>query len=253
MNKINNKFLLTEDKFMPELHLKQPGFTDGACESFTKHRERIKRFRETGNLKLLKRNELDRACFAHNAAYSNSKDIAKRTISDKTLKVRADEIVWNRGYDSYQIALASMVYKFFDKKTRSGGSVNEQLAEELHKPFTTKFKRRKVYARLKANTWTADLTEMEILSSKNKNIKHLCIMFSLNIFTKYAWVKPLKDEKGKTVINAFIEIEFESNCKPNKLWVDQGREFYNKLTHKWLDNNDILLYFKHNKDKLVTA
>ena len=93
MNKINNKFLLTEDKFMPELHLKQPGFTDGACESFTKYRERIKRFRETGNLKLLKRNQLDRACFAHNAAYSNSKDIAKRTISDKTLKVRADEIV----------------------------------------------------------------------------------------------------------------------------------------------------------------
>ena len=78
-------------------------------------------------------------------------------------------------------------------------------------------------------------------------------MFSLNIFTKYAWIKPLKDEKGKTVINAFIEIEFESNCKPSKLWVDQGREFYNKLTYKWLDNNDILLYFKHNKDKLVTA
>ena len=93
MSKINNKFLLTEDKFMPELHLKQPGITDGACESFTKHREKIKRFRETGNLKLLKRNELDRACFAHNAAFSNSKDIAKRTISDKTLKVRADEIV----------------------------------------------------------------------------------------------------------------------------------------------------------------
>ena len=85
MNKIINKFLLTGDKFMPELHLKQPGFT-GACRSFTKHRERIQKFRETGNLKHLYRNELDKACFAHDAAYSESKDLGKRTISGKILK-----------------------------------------------------------------------------------------------------------------------------------------------------------------------
>ena len=62
---------------------------------------------------------------------------------------------------------------------------------------------------------------------KNKNAKYLlCI---IDVFTKYAWVKPLKDKKGKTVLNHFIEIANEFYRKPNKLWVDQGGEFYNKL------------------------
>ena len=101
---------------MPELHLKQPGFTYSACGPFTKHRERIQKFRETGNLKHLYRNELDKACFAHDAAYSESKDLAKRTISDKILKDGAYEIVRNCNFDGYQRELASMVYKIFDKK-----------------------------------------------------------------------------------------------------------------------------------------
>ena len=73
MNAIINKFLLTGDKFMPELHLKQPGFTYSACGPFTKHRERIQKFRETGNLKHLSRNELDKTCFTHDAAYCDIK------------------------------------------------------------------------------------------------------------------------------------------------------------------------------------
>ena len=77
MNNIINKFLLTGDKFMPEFHLKQPGFTYSACRPFTKHRERIQKFRETGNLKHLYRNELYKACFAHDAASSESKDLVK--------------------------------------------------------------------------------------------------------------------------------------------------------------------------------
>ena len=71
----------------------------------------------------------------------------------------------------YQRTLASMVYKFFDKKTRSGVNINEQLAEELHKPVTESFKRKKVYARFKDNIWAADLADTESLSSKNKNVK----------------------------------------------------------------------------------
>ena len=83
-------------------------------------------------------------------------------------------------------------------------SVNEQLAEELHKPVIKEFKRRKVYARFKDNIWAAGLTEMGSLSSKNKNVKYsLCV---IDVFTKCEWVKPLKDKKGKTVLNAFIEI-----------------------------------------------
>ena len=76
---------MTGDNLLPKLHLKQLGFTYGACGPFTKHCERIKKCRETGNLKHLYRNELDKACFAHDAAYSDSKHLVKRTISDKIL------------------------------------------------------------------------------------------------------------------------------------------------------------------------
>ena len=102
-------------------------------------------------MKHLYRNELDKACFTHNTAHSDSKDLAKRTISDNILKDRAYEIARNSNYDGYQRALGNMVYKFFDKKTGSEIGVNEQLAEELHKPAITKFKRRKVYERFKDN------------------------------------------------------------------------------------------------------
>ena len=75
----------------------------------------------------------------------------------------------------------------------------------------------------------------------------------IDIFTKYAWVKALKDKKGKTFRNAFIEIVNESNSKPNKFWVDQGREFYNKLMQEWLYNNNILMYSKHYEGNSVIA
>ena len=113
MNKFINKFLSTGDKFMPELHLKQPGLTYSACGPFTKHCKRIQKFREICNLKHLYRNESNKACFPHDAAYSDSKDLAKRTISDKILRDKAYKIARNRNYDGHQRALASMVYKFF--------------------------------------------------------------------------------------------------------------------------------------------
>ena len=90
---------------------------------------------------------------------------------------------------------------------------------------------------------------MESFSSKNKNVRYLlCVV---DVFTKYGWVKPLKDRKGKTFLNAFIEIVNESNHKPNKLWVDQGREFYNKLMRKWLDYNNILMCSTYNEGDSV--
>ena len=95
MNEIINKCLFTGDKFMPELHLKRPGFTYSACEPFTKQCERIQRFRHTGNLKHLYSNELDKACFALDAASSEGKDLTKRTIPDKILKDAAYEIAKN--------------------------------------------------------------------------------------------------------------------------------------------------------------
>ena len=114
-----------------------------------------------------------------------------------------------------------------------------------------KSKRRKVYARFKDNIWAADLTEMGSLFSKNKNVKYsLCV---IDVFTKYAWIKPLKYKKDKTVLNAFIKIVNESNCKPTKVWVDQERESSNKLMQEWLDNNDILMYSTYNEGKTLIA
>ena len=128
---------------------------------------------------------------------------------------------------SFYFILASMIYKFFDQKTGSGVSINEQLAEELHKPVINKSSRRKIYARFQDNIWAVDLSETGSLSSNNKDGKYL--LHVIDIFTKYALVKPLKDKKGKTVFNAFIEIVNKYNRKPDKLWVDQGRGSYNKL------------------------
>ena len=86
-----------------------------------------------------------------------------------------------------------MVYNFFDKETGSRVSINEQLAKKLHKPVITKFKKRNVYAGFKDNIWAADLAEMGSLSSNNKNVKYfICVIV---VFTKYAWVKPLKGKK----------------------------------------------------------
>ena len=86
MNGIVNKSLLMGDKFMPEMYLKQPGFTYSACGPFTKNKERIEKFMHTGNINFIYRNELDKACFQHGMAYGKSKDLAKRTQSDKVLR-----------------------------------------------------------------------------------------------------------------------------------------------------------------------
>ena len=102
---------------MPEMHLKQPGFTYSACGPFTKNKERIEKFMQTGNTDFIYTNELDKACFQH-MAYGKSKDLMKRTQSDKVLKDKAFKIANNANYNGYQRGLASMVYKFFDKKSK---------------------------------------------------------------------------------------------------------------------------------------
>ena len=114
MNEIVNKFLLTGDQFMPEMHLKQPEFTYSACGPFTKNKERFQKFKETGDKSYIYRNELDKACFQHDMAYEDFKDIKRRTASDKILRNKAFNIAKNPKYDGYQRGLASMVYKFFD-------------------------------------------------------------------------------------------------------------------------------------------
>ena len=113
MNNVINKSLLAGDKFMPEIYLRQPQFTYSACGPFTIHEQRIQKFKETDDTNYLYKNELDKACFVHDAAYSDSKDITKRTIADKILKNKEFDITKDPKYDGYQRGLASMVYKFF--------------------------------------------------------------------------------------------------------------------------------------------
>ena len=124
MNEIVNKFLLAVDKFMPEMHLKQPVFTYSACGPFTKNKERILKFKETGDTSYIYKNELDKACFQHNMAYGDFKNLVRRTVSDRMLRDIAFNIVKNPKYDAYQRRLASMIYKFFDKKSAGSGIDN---------------------------------------------------------------------------------------------------------------------------------
>ena len=148
MNNIINKFLLAGDKFMPEMHLRQLQFTYSACGPFTKHKQRIQKFKETGDTNYRYKNELDKTCFAHVAAYSDSKDLTKRTVADKILRNRAFNIAKDQKYDGYLRGLASVVYRFFDKKSKESGvkhintklaPQNQQLAEQLHKLIIKKF------------------------------------------------------------------------------------------------------------------
>ena len=134
---------------MPEMHLKQPGFTYSACGPFTKNKERIEKFMQTGNTDFIYKNKLDKACFQHDMAYSKTKDLAQKTQTDKVLRDKSFKIASDPKYDGYQRRLALMVHKFFDKKSSGSGITNKlnyQLANELHTPIIKNFKKRKVYS-----------------------------------------------------------------------------------------------------------
>ena len=237
MNNIINKFLLAGDKFLPEMHLRQPRFVYSACGPFTRHKGRIKEFKRTGDTRYIYRNELDKACFQHDSAYADHKDLINRTEADKLLRDKAYDIASNPEYDGYQRGLASMVYKFFDKKSTGSGiarSSSSILADELHKPIIDKFNKRKVYSLFKDNIWGVDLADMQSLSRKKKGIKYL--LCAIDLYSKYAFVIPLKDKKGISIVNAFNKIIKQSERKPNKIWVDQGGEIYNNVFKKWLSD-----------------
>ena len=130
-----------------------------------------------------------------------------------------------------------MVYKFSDKKSKGCGvnmplEFNEQLAKELHKRIIRNFKKRTVYSRFKDNIWRVDLADMQLISKFNKGFRFLLCV--IDIFSKYAWVVPLKDEKGVSIVDAFQKILDYSNRKPNKIQVDKGSEFYNNSFSKWI-------------------
>ena len=155
--------------------------------------------------------------------YGKSKDLIKRTQSDKVLKGKSFKIANNPEYDGYQRGLASMVHKVFDNKSalldksKKSGIINEpnyQLANELHKPIIRKFKKRKVYSSFKDNIWGVDLADMQSLSKHNRGIKYLLCV--IDLFSKYAWVVPIKDKKETNIVNAFKNV-ISKKKKSNKI------------------------------------
>ena len=272
MNNVINKFLLAGDKFMPEIHLRQPRFVYSACGPFTRHKERIKEFKRTCDTRYIYRNELDKACFQHDSAYAAHKDLINRTEADNVLRDKACDIASNPEYDGYQRGLASMVYTIFDKKSTAEPTAKPRalartdsgfkklkntarnssiLADERRQPIIRKFNKRKVYSQFKDNIWGVNLADMQSLSRKNKTIKYpFC---AIDLYSKYAFVIPLKDKKGISIVNAFNKIIKQSNRKPNKIWVHQGGEFYNNVFEKWLSDNDINMYSTYNEGKSVVA
>ena len=172
MDEIVNKFLLVlaGDKFMPEMHLKQPRFTYSVCGSFTKNREKIQKFKETGDINYIYKNDLDKACFQHDMAYGDFKDLARRAPSDKVFRDKTFNVDKNPKNDGYQ-----------------------KLAEELYKPIIRQFKKRILYSGLKDNILGAALPDMQLISKFIKRFSFLLCV--IDIFSKYAWVIPLKDKK----------------------------------------------------------
>ena len=152
---------------MLEIHLRQPGFTYRACGPFTENKKRIQKFIKTGDSWYSYQSELDKACF--NMAYGDFKDLSRKTASDKILRHKAFNIAKHPKCDGYQCGLASMVFKYFDKKTSGNGIKNEntldqrpsdlatrQLVEELHKPIIRKFNNRNVETPFIDNIWGDD-------------------------------------------------------------------------------------------------
>ena len=121
----------------------------------------------------------------------------------------------------------------------------------MHKPVIKKFEKRKVYSSFKDNIWGVDLVDMQLLSKQNKGINYL--LYVIDLFSKYAFVVPIKDKRGVSIVNALEKKIEQFNRKPNKMWVDQGSEFYNKNFKKWLSGNNIEMYSTFNEGKSVVA
>ena len=146
--------------------------------------KKIQKLSKTGDSRYIYQNELDKACFQHDMAYGDFKDLTRKTASDVILLDQSFDIAKNPKYDRYQRGLGSMVYNFFDKKSTSlvdksapGSGVknenmsNKELADELHKPILKKFRKRKVYSSFIDNIWSTDLADMQLISKFNKGIQ----------------------------------------------------------------------------------
>ena len=213
-------------------------------------------------------NELDKMCKLHDQFYNENKDTNDRNISDVAPAHRADEIARDSNFDDVQRKDARLVsgimktkaYLGFGVKTSSSQESknsrrrpgikkwNEELADELHKPLRRKFQRRQVLVNEIDDVWAADLVEMQEWKKVNKGYRY--ILNVIDCFSKYAWSVPLEDKKGETVLDAFKYIVKISDRKPAYIWVDGGKEFYNKDMTAWLKAENITRYSTHGETQV---
>ena len=196
MNNTINKLLLAGDKFMPEIHLRQPQFTYSACGPFTKHEQRIQKFRETGDTNYIYKNELDKACFVHDAAYSDSKNLTKRTIAYKILKnlkkwLRDNDIViystHNEGKsvvaERFIRTLKSKIYKYMTSISKNVYIDKlDDIVDEYNNTYHTTIKMKP--ADVKDNTYINADKEINNKDPKFKVGDHVRTSKYKNIFAK---------------------------------------------------------------------
>src|SRR5207245_4006666 len=201
-------------------------------------------------------------CKLNDRFYNENTDTESRNVSDLALSHRANEIANDSRFDSSQRRDAKFVSVIMKNKARFGlgikskkleegfneeGSINrvvgpfEKLSEELHNQIRRKFERCHVNVFGIDDTWGAGLVEMQELSKENKGYRYMLNV--IDIFSKYAWSIPLKDKKGTTVLDAFQKIVKISDRIPKHIWVDEGKEFYNKDITGWLKENNIIRYY----------
>ena len=210
-------------------------------------------------------NELDKMCKLHDQFYNENMDTKERNISDLASARRADEIANNINHDEAQrkdVKFISGIMKtkaclgfgLNDKnssKKREKASWSEELADELYKPVKRKFQRRQVLVDEIDDVWAADLVELQEWKHVNNGYRY--ILNVIDCFSKYAWSVPLKDKKGETVLDAFKYIVETSNRKPMYIWVDEGKDFYDKGMTVWLKDKNILRYSTHGEHKSAIA
>ena len=159
--------------------------------------------------------------------YGDFKDLARKTAFAKVLRDKAFNITKNSRYDGYHRGLASMVYKFFDKKSKGKGvnipsKFSKLLAEKLHEPIVRNFKKKNSLCRFKDTILGANLADIQLINKFNKGFRVLLCV--INFFSEYDWAVPLKDNKGVSIVVAFQKMLDKSGCKSNKIWVDKGSQ-----------------------------
>ena len=195
-------------------------------------------------------------------AYGDFKDLSRRISFDKILRDMMDinvdllQLSINFLTNKYPLEplhlLASETLARQKKFTIKNEIIsNKELAEKLQKPIIRKLNKRKVPSSFIDNIWDAELPYMHLIRNFNEGFKFLLRV--IDIYSKYAWVIPLKDKKGITITNAFQKMLGESKHKPNIMSVDRDNEFHNRSMKSWLEKNAVEMHSARNEGKSVVA